>query len=322
MAAYRKFQQLLGFVGFMFLILLFFYHWDTSQEKREKIHQLQELRKKLLREMCDGDKEAFSEGKRGFEDMSNGELGNLVVDDNRGVIYCFIPKVACTNWKRVMFSLKKGEPYEDPMSISGDLVHIPNELTFLNSFPRTEIKVKLKHYTKFLFVRDPFVRLISAYRDKFQRPRQYFYYYFGRDILQLYANQPNPPQSVDEAYSSGLRPSFYNFIQYLIDPQTEKRGPFEPHWRQMYRLCHPCLIQYDFVGHQETLQDDAEHLLRMLRLEDDIKFPPSYENMTSTESVLNWFKMVPLEERRKLYKLYEGDFRLFGYRKPAELLDG
>lgn len=57
-------------------------------------------------------------------------------------------------------------------------------------------------------------------------------------------------------------------------------------------------------------------------LEDDIKFPPSYENMTSTTSVLDWFRTVPLEDRRKLYKIYEKDFKLFGYRKPSELLDG
>ena len=82
------------------------------------------------------------------------------------------------------------------------------------------------------------------------------------------------------------------------------------------------LLRYDFIGHQETLQDDAELLLKILKLEDDIKFPPSYENMTSPDYVLTWFRTVPLEDRRKLYKLYEVDFRLFGYQKPNELLDG
>lgn len=90
----------------------------------------------------------------------------------------------------------------------------------------------------------------------------------------------------------------------------------------MHRLCHPCIIQYDFVGHQETLQQDAEQLLKILNLEDEIKFPPSYENMTSLSSVLDWFRTVPLEDRRKLYDLYERDFTLFGYRKPSELFDG
>ncbi|XP_051284462.1 carbohydrate sulfotransferase 12 [Dicentrarchus labrax] len=321
MTTCRGLLLLLGFVGSMFLIILTSHQWDMSKEKRaEKIHHLHELRKQLLREMCDGDKEAFSEGKRTVEDMSDKELENLIVDDKHGIIYCYIPKVACTNWKRVMFVLNQSEPYHDPMSIPGDLVHMHSKYTLLNSFPRIEMKAKLKHYTKFLFVRDPFVRLISAYRDKFQRHNEYYYKNYARYILRQYGNQPDPPQTVDEAFASGVRPSFYNFIQYLLDPLTEKREPLEPHWRQMHRLCHPCHIQYDFVGHQETLQDDAEQLLKTLHLKDVINFPPSYENMTSPDSVLNWFRTVPLEDRRKLYKLYEGDFRLFGYRKPMELL--
>ncbi|XP_044040860.1 carbohydrate sulfotransferase 12-like [Siniperca chuatsi] len=319
MAAYKGFLQLLRFVGSMFLIMLCFYQWDMSQEKRERIHQLQTLRKQLIRETCDGDKEAFSKGKHSLEDMSDNELKNLIVDDKHGVIYCYVPKVACTNWKRVMFVLNQSKPYHDPMSISADLVHRPKQVTLLNSFPRTEMKAKLKHYTKFLFVRHPYVRLISAYQDKFQRNDRYFYQNFARNILRLYGNQTDPPHTADEAFASGVRPSFYNFIQYLLDPQTEKTVPFEPHWRQMHRLCYPCLIEYDFIGHQETLQEDAEQLLMILKLEDEIKFPPSYENMTSLVSLFDWFREVPLEDRRKLYHLYEGDFRLFGYRK---LLDG
>ncbi|KAG8006249.1 Carbohydrate sulfotransferase 12 [Nibea albiflora] len=247
MAGWRGPLLLLGFI----FVFMAYYQWDMLPQKRaERIHQRQELRKQSLREMC-GDKEAFSEGKHGLDDLSNKELENLIVDDNHGIIYCYIPKVACTNWKRVFFVLKKGEPYPDPMSIEGEMVHMPTVLPRLNSFPRTEMKAKLKYYTKFLFVRDPFIRLISAYRDKI----------LGYD-------------------------------------------------------------KYDFVGHQETLQEDAEHILKTLKLDNDIKFPPPYENMTSTTSVLDWFRTVPLEDRRKLYKLYEGDFKLFGYQKPSELLDG
>ncbi|XP_071333935.1 carbohydrate sulfotransferase 12-like isoform X2 [Trachinotus anak] len=286
------------------------------------MQHLQEVRKQLIKDICEGDKEAFSEGKHSLEDLSNKDLNNLIVDDTHGLIYCYIPKVACTNWKRVMFVLNWSEPYHDPMSISADLVHVPKKLTLLNSFPRTEMKAKLKHYTKFLFVRDPFVRLISAFRDKFLRSNNYYYQNYARDILRLYGNQPDPPETVEEAFASGMHLSFYNFIQYLLDPLTEKEQPLEPHWRQMHRLCHPCLIEYDFVGHQETLQEDAEQLLTILKLQDDIKFPPSYENMTILRFVSDWFRTVPLEDRRKLYKLYEGDFRLFGYRRPHELLDG
>ncbi|XP_034713269.1 carbohydrate sulfotransferase 12-like [Etheostoma cragini] len=314
-------------------LIMFCFQWDVLPEIRERvtiiilitaeeIHQLQELRKKLLRETCDGNRDKFTEGKHSLDDLRNKELENLIVDDKHCIIYCSIPKVACTNWKRVMFALKQSKPYPDPMSINVDLVHKIDKLIYLNTFSKTEIEGKLKHYTKFLFVRDPFVRLVSAYRDKFLRWQdEYFYLHFTRDILRLYGNLTNPPETVEEASVSELHPSFYNFIQYLLDPQTEEKRPFDPHWRQMYRQCHPCLIQYDFIGHQETLQQDAGQLLKMLKLEDDIKFPPSYENMTSPSSVPDWFSTVPLEDRRKLYELYEGDFRLFGYKRPGQWLD-
>ncbi|KAK2862774.1 hypothetical protein Q5P01_002307 [Channa striata] len=320
MAQCRGFLLTLGFLGLIFLITLFFCRWDVSHEKIAKTSHLQDLRKHLLKELCDGDREAFSEGKNSLDDLKGYELVNFIVDDTNGIIYCYIPKVACTNWKRVMFVLHYKKPYLDPSSVSAQLVHNTNKLVLLSSLPKAEMKAKLKHYTKFLFVRDPFVRLISAYRDKFQGYNEYYYENFARDILRLYGNRLYPPEIADEAFASGVYPSFHNFVQYLLDPKTRQQ-PFEPHWKQMHHLCHPCLVQYDFVGHQETLQEDAEQLLTILDLENDIKFPPSNKTMTNPDSVWDWFKTVPLESRRKLYKLYEQDFRLFGYRKPTELLD-
>lgn len=43
--------------------------------------------------MCDGNNEVFSEGKHSLEDMRDSELSNLIVNDNHGIIYCYIPKV-------------------------------------------------------------------------------------------------------------------------------------------------------------------------------------------------------------------------------------
>lgn len=104
-------------------------------------------------------------------------------------------------------------------------------------------QARMKHYTKFLFVRNPFVRLISAFRDKFQKRNNVVYKRTSQHILKKYGNITNPPASVDEAFDSGLHVSFSNFIQFLVDPETEKDEPFESHWKQMYRLCHPCLIE-------------------------------------------------------------------------------
>ncbi|RVE60567.1 hypothetical protein OJAV_G00182290 [Oryzias javanicus] len=310
-----------GFMAVIFLLVcvlfitLTTHGWDFYQQSIAlRSTKQQHLRKDLLRKHCAGVNQSL-------DDLKDTDLKNFIVDDKHGIIYCYIPKVACTNWKRTLIALNNSEPYPDPMSFEHNWVHHFDRFNLLTDFPLAERKAKLKHYTKFLFVRDPFVRLISAYRDKMLQYNQYFYEGYVRVILQFYTKLPNLPYDHEVAHERGLQPSFYNFIQYLLDPQTEKKLPFEPHWRQMFRLCHPCLVEYDLVGHQETLQEDAQELLKILKLEDDIKFPPSYENMTSRNSVEDWFQSVPLEDRRKLYKLYEKDFLLFGYRRPSELLD-
>ncbi|KAK7884507.1 hypothetical protein WMY93_027630 [Mugilogobius chulae] len=184
------------------------------------------------------------------EDVS---LRNLIVNDEHGLIYCYVPKAACTNWKRVMYVLKQNRSgsYMDPFTISREITHSLQSLTYLQSLPKAEIEAKLKHYTKFLFVRDPFVRLISAYKDKFVGTNEVFYHNYGIGILQRYAHMPNPPYHVKDAFMLGIRPTFNHFIKYLLDPLTEKNYPYDEHWRQIHRLCHPCFIQYDFIGHIE-----------------------------------------------------------------------
>lgn len=70
--------------------------YSYSSVTVERIRQLQEQRKQLLREMCDGDEGVFPEGRQSLEDLSDNELKHLIVDDNHGIIYCYIPKVILT----------------------------------------------------------------------------------------------------------------------------------------------------------------------------------------------------------------------------------
>lgn len=309
------------------------YDWST-RDARTILDQekLQAERRRTLRELCANSSLAFPTKERSFDDIPNYELNHLIVDDLHGVIYCYVPKVACTNWKRVMIVLseslmEQGVPYADPLDIPRENVHnTSTHFTFnkfwrrYGKFSRHLMKIKLKKYTKFLFVRDPFVRLISAFRSKFELENEEFYRRFAVPMLKLYSNRSSVPTSVREAFEAGLRVSFADFIQYLLDPRTEKLAPFNEHWRQVYRLCHPCQIDYDFVGKLETLDEDAAHLLQLLKVDHLLRFPPSYRNRTASSWEEDWFAKIPLTWRQQLYKLYEADFVLFGYPKPDNLL--
>uniref|UniRef100_A0A3Q2DHB0 Carbohydrate sulfotransferase n=1 Tax=Cyprinodon variegatus TaxID=28743 RepID=A0A3Q2DHB0_CYPVA len=281
----------------------------------KKTTQLQKLRKDYIRRMCDIEKKALSAQKPRIKNIYD----HFIVEERQKIIYCFIPKVqgcACA----FLSIVERAGLFKD---VEVEILYytVPLPCTFLTAdvlFFFFFLQNRLMNYTKFMFVRDPFVRLISAYRSKFlyNQKNEYFYRKYGRIMMKLYGNQQKPPQTMKEAEALGLLPTFKNFVQYLVDPQTEKKEPFEPHWRQMHRLCHPCLIEYDFIGHQETLKEDAEELLKFFKLENDIKFPSPYKNMTTSNSAMDWFKAVPLEDRRKLYNIFELDFKLFGYKRP------
>ncbi|KAM7394524.1 hypothetical protein PAMP_021321 [Pampus punctatissimus] len=180
---------------------------------------------------------------------------------------------------------------------------------------------KLQHYTKFLFVRDPFVRLISAFRNKFGRPNEDFYRQFGSVMLRRYGNVSGSlPETAAEAFAAGIKPTFQQFITYLLDPETERESIFNEHWRQIYRLCHPCQVKYDFIGRLETLEPDAEHLLKLLEVDHLLRFPSGARNQTAASWEKDWFAQIPIAMRRELYKLYGPDFELFGYPKPDSVL--
>ncbi|XP_036438624.1 carbohydrate sulfotransferase 12-like [Colossoma macropomum] len=285
----------------------------------------QYARKKLIHDLCDSNGTLSFNGKwQTIDDIPDWELANLLVDDRHGIIYCYVPKVACTQWKRVMIVLSEslkvnGVPYRDPSNIPVELIH-GNSIQYLNRYNRTVMKHKLQQYKKFMFVREPFVRLISAYRDKFQTENQPFYKRYAVPILKRFAKIPNPPASAKEARAAGTEPSFSNFIQYILSLPAEKYELLDEHWRQMTHLCHPCQIHYDFIGKMETMEEDAAHLLRMLHVDNIVQFPKIKSSTTDENWIKTWFPNIATERRRKLFKLFETDYKLFGYQVPEYLL--
>uniref|UniRef100_A0A3B4C9U2 Carbohydrate sulfotransferase n=2 Tax=Pygocentrus nattereri TaxID=42514 RepID=A0A3B4C9U2_PYGNA len=285
----------------------------------------QYARKKLIHDLCDSNGTLGFNGKwQTIDDIPSWELANLLVDDRHGIIYCYVPKVACTEWKRIMIVLSEslkvnGVPYRDPSDIPVELIH-GNSNQYLNRYNRTVMKQKLQQYKKFMFIREPFIRLISAYRDKFQKENQPFYKQYGIPILKRFGKIPNPPASVKEALAAGIAPSFSNFIQYLLSLPADSYELLDEHWRQTAHLCHPCQIHYDFIGKMETMEEDAAHLLRMLRVDNIVQFPKIKSSTTDENWIKTWFPTITADSRRKLFKLFETDYKLFGYQVPEYLL--
>ncbi|KAF1585609.1 Carbohydrate sulfotransferase 14, partial [Eudyptes moseleyi] len=229
-------------------------------------------------------------------------LRHLLVSDKYRFLYCYVPKVACSNWKRI---LKVLDGALESVDVKLKMDH-KSDLVFLGDMKPDEISYRLKNYYKFIFVRNPMERLLSAYRNKFGEIKEYQQKY-GVEIVRRYRK--------NGGNSAGDDVTFSEFLRYLLDEEAERMNE---HWMPIYNLCQPCAVRYDFIGSYERLNTDANYVLEQVQSPSFIRFPERQ----------SWYKPVTAEtlhyylcntQRRLIKELllkYILDFSLFAYPLP------
>ncbi|XP_077208661.1 carbohydrate sulfotransferase 9 isoform X2 [Paroedura picta] len=275
-------------------------HWKATDE-------IQEKRRGFLYNFC---KKYIKESKPLIHLMRM--VSRIYVEDKHKLLYCEVPKAGCSNWKRVLIVLNGLA--KSTFNITHNTVHYGKHLKKLDSYDLKGIHMRLQTYTKIIFVRDPMERLVSAFRDKFEHPNNYYHPVFGKPIIKKYRHNADR-----EALSTGSGVQFREFIQYLLD--SHRPIGMDIHWEQISKLCHPCIINYDFIGKFETLEEDASYFLRLIGAPEDLTFPNfkdrhSTDERTNSEVVRQYLAEIPATERQMIYDFYSLDYLMFNYSVP------
>ncbi|XP_012514491.1 PREDICTED: carbohydrate sulfotransferase 13 [Propithecus coquereli] len=282
-----------------------------SKGPRSALAEVHRQRRDLLRRAC-------SLHTRRQRLLQPRDLRHVLVDDAHGLLYCYVPKVASTNWKRVLLALSGRAP-GDPRAIPAHEAHAPGRLPSLADFGPADVNRRLRSYLAFLFVREPFERLASAYRNKLARPwGAAFQLRYGTRIVRRLRPGARP-----DAVARGHDVRFAEFLAYLLDPRTRREEPFNEHWERVHALCHPCLLRYDVVGKFETLAEDAAFVLGLAGAS-GLSFPgppprPKAAATAPRELAARLFQDISPFYQRRLYDLYKMDFLLFNYSVPSYL---
>ena len=110
------------------------------------------------------------------------------------------------------------------------------------------------------------------------------------------------------------RDLFSAFVRFVVRSASDPLS-LDRHWRPQYLLCDPCRVHYDFIGHYETLDTDADHVLRIIS-RNVTKYSFS-ESTSRTKAVLpQLFSVVPKSDIEAVLRLYARDYALFGYAVP------
>ena len=264
----------------------------------------------------------------------NIDLNNFLVDDHRELLFCVIPKAACTNVIKTMAvsqdmrfiddSYKKSDSKRNLTEREAMIENIAKRPTmkshnrkfyqsvgmdYLTYTPRQELFHKFSTYKKFMVVRNPYTRILSAFRDKFEKGydrvyRRNYGIKIGKTYRMFY-------------YGKGDDITFNEFVKYIIDTWKKNSGDLERHWRPYFDLCHPCIIHYDLIAKKENLTEEFKPFFLWFENNSfDSVLAAKHGPKTDSSSILTVQKyydsvdknLIPL-----LAKVYDIDFKLFGY---------
>jgi hypothetical protein len=196
---------------------------------------------------------------------------------------------------------------DDLSAIPSLTVHEQNPMRklYANNLNDT-VKNGTGNFTKFIFVRHPFERLVSAYRDKLASNNSIYHKVVSKVIV-----RKNPSRLSMEM---GDDVTFPEFVRFIIDEWRDGTRPLDVHWRPIFDLCLPCDMQFHFIGKFETLNQDVDYLLRKFNETDPSRLFAGQPKAKTTSSLWKDFiKQISHPQLSDLNRMYADDFRLFGY---------
>ena len=249
---------------------------------------IQEQRVLLLRSRC-------RETQRGIQILDTRVMKHVVSDDNNRVAFCHSPSAGAGDWLNLLLDFSgrlSDTPVIDVINNSKKIDIVPFEnqdflralgIRSFSDMPTGLALYRHQRYGKIMFVRNPFERIAAVFK----------YLHTKSD-------------------SSASRQSFDDFVLNLT---MGFHGAEYPSQIIPFSMeCQPCTVAYDFVGKIETLESDLPYLLhRFFRRNWTFPITIHHVPLLHNRTVAQYFKSVPEEQIDKIRKMYQQDFRLFGY---------
>ncbi|XP_042866725.1 carbohydrate sulfotransferase 8-like [Penaeus japonicus] len=226
---------------------------------------------------------------------------------------CLSPKVGTTTWKTHLLRMwGYAAKFKTPHRYN-NFIGIGYNKKLFKTYKATV------QMTRVITVRHPLSRLASAFRNKLGDgkpiiPPSHHIYDIYRMVL-------------GHAHIKAFRwkentATFVQFLNYVIS--EAESNAINPHWRPYLWTCKPCGISYDYIVKLETFSDDLLYLATaagISEIKTDLRenqSPALEEKVTDYEE---YFKHLPPQVLKDVYRIYKYDFLFFGYDVPEAMLE-
>ena len=259
---------------------------------------------------------------------------NMMVDTQHRLAYCRHGKTGTSTWlsyfvkllpKRIRRGIMKDKNWMElthstvprHFKVPVDLVLTEKnkkKVSFLNAFNSFLQTYKI---LSFSFVRHPFERLVSAYREKvLMLP------YMKTKFKQWYDRDHTFPGFVNLVIHQYMNDVCYN--SYFLPCYN-----IDVHWKPFNARCMYCDIPYNVIGRKETFEEDVKYIFLKQRLDKVIpvgsfqtharRSDKFTQNNNKENETLHYLNQLSQEQIHQLQKMYSLDFEMFDYYSIYEL---
>lgn len=218
------------------------------------------------------------------------------------LLYCKVAKGGCTFWEQLYsFILRpenmKKEKYSTLYEIPRWRIHFDRNITPPALFWSKAEPLLHKEETRFMFTRDPFSRIWSAYVDKIWLPDFWYWMRIKNHTTLTYKDRC--------LYDV----TFADFVEYI-----SSRSNSNKHWAPVHQSCNPCVFKPHILGNMSTFAEDAKHILSKGNLE-YVLSQYNYKMRVRNElKMLVQYNYERLSNKTRLYKFCEFYPSVLAYR--------
>ena len=242
---------------------------------------------------------------------------HVLLDDKHKILFCFVPKVGCTNLKLVVF-VNQGIIKRSELTKARDAVNqvaLEGAMYRSSFISATDIRrqTALHTYYKYTMFRNPLERLASGYRSKVERfPLVGFKLdkpHFNWLRNDIYSTQ-HKKEYLEWRERGGATPiniSFADFVEYWARHKIVNKvdGFLDEHFLLITEMCQPCRTRFDFYGNFRHFDRDAEVLIQMVGASSSDLRQGYYTEDTSTEERMRLYysSLSRFQKRAVLQKM-------------------
>jgi chondroitin 4-sulfotransferase 11 len=300
--------------------------------------EVQNWRQKLLQSQCSSSQ---------VHHHSFQSKVTLLTDPQRTIAYCHVPKIATSSWMIVfgeLNDLKSSNNFTNTPIENNSLHRAVLSQYSMNIYPddssfndNLSNEIQSDNETtplyKFVFLRHPFERLVSAFYDKFvQDPDPLFVksviHHEPADAEHLrwtfekFETEKKLKIKIPEVISFRR---FVKFVLYELEQNKVSHGTF--HWIPYSDFCALCKIKFDFIGKLETLQTDLAILKNKFpekireKISDIFAMKKNAALRKSRDTSEKYFSQLSKKMIKKLFHVYKTDFLIGGYPYPEKYIN-